>query len=386
MLTHHHHAAITSEERYSQTRRVTLIGAVLDLVLGAAKIIAGVIGHSQGLVADGVHSLSDLVTDGVVIWAAKQGTREADSDHPYGHERIQTVATVLLGLVLIAVAIGIAYDAVVRLFNPESLSAPAKLTLVIAALSIVSKEAIYHYTVRVARRIRSKLLQANAWHSRSDALSSVVVLLGILGAMAGLTYLDAVAAIIVASMILHVAWSFGWDSLRELIDTGLEKTHLDNMRETMISVEGVRDIHQLRTRRMGPQVLADVHVTVDPDISVSEGHRISDEVQRVLLNELDEPTDVTVHIDPEDDAVSAPSSHLPLRGDVLPTLRECCARVSDVQPDRIVLHYLRGKINLEIWLAMDNFNDIDQAKYCARQLRQALNGEDQIGEVIVAFS
>ncbi len=385
-MQNQHSTEITSEDRYRQTRKVTLIGAVLDLVLGVAKIIVGFIGHSQGLVADGIHSLSDLVTDGVVIWAAKHGTRDADPEHPYGHERIQTVATVLLGLALITVAVGIAYEAVMRLFNPETLSAPTRLTLIIAALSVVSKEAIYHYTVRVARRIRSNLLKANAWHSRSDALSSVVVLLGISGAMAGLTYLDAVAAVIVAAMIAHVAWRLGWDSLHELIDTGLEKTHLDNMRKTMLSVEGVRDVHQLRTRRMGPQVLADVHVKVDPDISVSEGHRISDEVQRVLLDEMDEPTDVTVHIDPEDDAVAAPSSHLPLRGDVIPLICERCAQIDDAKPHRIVLHYLRGKINLELWLAIEDFNDINQAQHCAQSLRQTLANEHQFGEVTVAFS
>ena len=377
---------LTNDERYRETRRVTVIGAILDLALGVAKIVVGLIGHSQGLVADGVHSLSDLATDAIVIWAAKHGTKEADPEHPYGHERIQTVATVLLGLVLIAIAVGIAYDAATRLFNPESLSAPKAFTLVIAAISIVSKEGIYHYTVRVARRIRSKLLKANAWHSRSDALSSIVVLLGILGAMAGLTYLDAVAAVIVAVMIAHVAWRLGWDSLHELIDTGLEKAHLDNMRKTMMAVEGVRDVHQLRTRRMGPQVLADVHVTVDPDISVSEGHRISDEVQRALLQELEETTDVTVHIDPEDDTESAPSSHLPLRGDIIPRLREQCAQVSSVQPQRIVLHYLRGKINLELWLDLEEFAEISQARQCARQLEQTLTNEDQIGKVAVTFS
>ncbi len=178
----------------------------------------------------------------------------------------------------------------------------------------------------------------------------------------------------------------GWDSLHELVDTGLEKTHLDNMRKTMMAVEGVRDIHQLRTRRMGPQVLADVHVTVDPDISVSEGHRISDEVQRVLLLELEETTDVTVHIDPEDDAQLAPSSHLPLRGDIVPRIREQCERVSGVPPQRIGLHYLSGKINLELWFAIEKFADIVQTRQCAQQIEQTLAEKDQIGRVTVAFS
>jgi divalent metal cation (Fe/Co/Zn/Cd) transporter len=164
---------VDSDQRYSETRRVTLIGAVIDLVLGIAKILIGIVGHSHGLVADGVHSLSDLVTDGLVIWAAKYGNQEADAEHPYGHERIQTISTVLLGLALIIVALLIAYDAVMRLLSSESMEVPGNLTLAVASISILAKEWIYRYTMRVARRIRSRLLTANAWHSRSDATTSI---------------------------------------------------------------------------------------------------------------------------------------------------------------------------------------------------------------------
>jgi len=205
-----------NNHRYLEIRRVTVIGAVIDLVLGIAKIIFGFFGHSHGLVADGVHSLSDLATDVLVVWAARHGTQEADEEHPYGHERIQTIATVLLGLALIMVGLGIAFNAVNRLVSPETLMAPSNATLAVAFLSIIAKEWIYQFTMRVAHQIQSKLLKANAWHSRSDALSSVVVLIGIGGTMIGVDYLDALAAVAVGAMIIHVGWRLGKDSVHEL--------------------------------------------------------------------------------------------------------------------------------------------------------------------------
>ena len=371
--------------RYREIRRVTLMGAVLDLGLGLGKIAGGHLGHSQALIADGVHSLSDLTTDAIVLWAARHGSRGADSDHPYGHERIQTAATVMLGVTLIAVAAMICYDAVDRMFHPELFAIPLKMTLVIAAISIISKEGIYHYTLRVARRVQSALLRANAWHSRSDALSSVVVFVGLGGTMAGLPYLDAVAAVAVAVMVAHVGWRLGWDALRELVDTGLDNTNLDNMRETMMAVQGVRSIHQLRTRRMGPQALADVHVIVDPHISVSEGHRIADEVEKMLYAEIDELSDVTVHVDPEEDVDAGPSSHLPLRDELLPRMRSRWEAAALTTPDRVVLHYLRGRIRTELWLRLEGFEDLSAARATAAAFERAVGAEPQLSDVTVVF-
>ena len=161
-------------KRYKDTVRVTLIGSVIDFLLGIAKIIVGITAQSQALIADGIHSLSDLVTDFFVIYAAKHSHREADEDHPYGHARIETVATVMLGIALIGVAIAIAYDATQRLFNPITLHIPGELALVIAIISVISKEAIYQYTMVYARRYRSNMLRGNAWHSRTDAISSII--------------------------------------------------------------------------------------------------------------------------------------------------------------------------------------------------------------------
>jgi cation diffusion facilitator family transporter len=363
--------------RYLEIKRVTVIGAVIDLVLGLVKIVFGFFGHSHGLVADGVHSLSDLGTDIVVVWVARHGTQDADTDHPYGHERIQTIATVLLGVILVLVALGIAYSAVYRLVSSETLITPDNATLGVAILSILMKEWIYHFTIRVADRIQSKLLKANAWHSRSDALSSVVVFVGIAGTMMGINYLDALAAVIVAAMIVHVGWCLGRDSVHELIDTGLDKKNLDNMRRTMLSVADVKDIHQLRTRRMGHQVIADVHVIVAPGISVSEGHRISEEVERVLTDQLDEPTDVTVHIDTEEDE-KAPPVYLPLRSELMPVLSDYWSDICDIPIQRVDLHYHDKKIGIELFLSTDDVDDMDKIERYADQLQQKYADEDQV--------
>ncbi|MGI9317570.1 MAG: cation diffusion facilitator family transporter [bacterium] len=373
------------QSHYAEAKRVTIVGAVVDLVLGVSKIAIGTLGHSQGLVADGIHSLSDLVTDFMVLWAAKHGNVEADSDHPYGHERIQTAATVFLGVALIVVALGIALDAVDRLINPESLQTPRKLTIVIAAISIIAKEWIYHYTIRVARRTRSALLKANAWHSRSDALSSVVVLVGIVGSIAGLTYLDSVAAVIVAAMIVRVGWHLGWDSVQELIDTGLDKTLLEKMRQTMLAVDGVRGIHRLRTRRMAHQVVADVHVMVEPLISVSEGHRISEEVERAFERELDDDTDITVHIDPEEDEFGPPAL-LPLRGEIVPPLLKQWSELCDIPVDHVVLHYLERKVEIELHLSAQPPLQSEILQQRIKQLRELYAEDTRVGQVNAVVS
>ena len=182
------------QQRYNEVKKVTLVGSLVDFLLGGAKILVGGIANSQALVADGVHSLSDLATDFIVLYAAKHSHKEADEDHPYGHGRIETLATVGLGIALIFIALGIGYDSVLRLNDPGMLLKPGMLALAMATVSVISKEWIYHYTVGAARRLRSDMLMANAWHSRSDAISSIVVVIGIAGAMFGYPYLDAVAA------------------------------------------------------------------------------------------------------------------------------------------------------------------------------------------------
>jgi len=279
-------------------RRVTLVGAVANLFLAIGKVIAGVFGHSQALVADGVHSLSDLVSDLMVLIAAHWGSHGADENHPYGHARIETAGTAIVGMLLLLVAAGFMIDSVGRLMEPERLLQPGWLALSAAVFSVAIKEALFHYTRRVARSTRSALIAANAWHHRSDALSSVVVIIGVVGAIFGLFWLDAVAAIVVAVMVGWVGWQFLGASVAELVDTGLSPGRLEKIDRLILSIDGVRGYRQLRTRRMGGQAFMDVQILLDQELTLAEADAIAVKVQRLLIEEIREMTDVVVGIQP----------------------------------------------------------------------------------------
>lgn len=386
-MAHSHVEDMNSPDaRYKEVRKVTLIGSVVDLLLGVAKIIVGSIAHSQALIADGIHSLSDLATDFMVLFAAKHASRDADVEHPYGHGRIETVMTVVLGAALILVSIGIGWDAVRRLFAPDTLLQPGWLALVVAAISVFAKEAIYHYTMHVARKLRSRLLRANAWHSRSDAISSIIVFVGVLGAMSGLDYLDAIAAIGVAFMITKIGWDLAWHSIRELIDTALDEERVEKIRESIKGVGGVEALHMLRTRRMGPDALVDVHIQVMPKLSVSEGHQISEMVRRQVIEDIEEVTDVMVHIDPEDDEFAMPCCHLPDRGQIMARLQKCWAGIPEAQQLTVAdLHYLNGKIHLEVELPLAVLGEVAAAGPLVQRLQDAVGNDKDIAEVRVAF-
>lgn len=374
-----------NKHRYNKTLKVTLVGAVADLILGAAKIVAGLLSHSQALIADGLHSLSDLATDVLVIYAAKQATRVADEEHPYGHARIETAATVVLGATLIAVAGGICYDAVTRLFEPDLLLHPGWGALTIAVLSIFIKEAIYHYTMSVAKQLRSDLLKANAWHSRSDAISSILVVIGILGTMAGLTYLDAIAAIAVAVIIAKIGWSLGWKSLRQLIDTSLDKEQVAAIHKSIIDADGVDSLHMLRTRGMGGDALVDVHVQVSPKLSVSEGHHIGESVRKQLIEGFPYVSDVMVHVDTENDQAAAASYHLPDRHFIINHLNETFSGL--VLADKVrrtTLHYIDGQIHAEIILPLALLEENDPDTIC-QQFQEKLHDDKYISLLTVLF-
>ncbi len=308
---------LTAKQRKNETTRITLWGVAVNLVLAIIKISGGIIGQSQALLADGIHSLSDLASDGMVLIAVKHAGEDADEDHPYGHARYETLATVALGILLMGVAIGIVYGAILRLENPEEIATPALFTLIIAAISIVSNEGLYHATRAVAQKIRSPLLEANAWHHRSDAISSIVVLIGIGATFIGFPLLDAIAAIVVALMIAKIGLDLSRQSVQELVDTALEPEMVDKIKQTILSIDDVRELHMLRSRRMGHNALVDVHLLVSPKLSVSEGHHISEAVEKILIEKFDEVNDVTVHIDPEDDSTAVSCKHLPMRNELL---------------------------------------------------------------------
>ena len=336
-------------DRYWQAKKVTLLGALINAILGSIKLIGGSIFHSHALVADGIHSFSDLITDIMVLFASKYGSQDADDSHPYGHQRIETAATLLLSLLLILAGLSIAWDSLMDLLKPYH-SSPGKWTLAIAIFSILANEALFHYTQHIGKRIKSALIIANAWHHRSDAASSIVVLIGLLGSIAGYHYLDAIAAIVVGVMIIQMGWTYGWNSIKQLVDTAVDPKMIGTIERLILEVDGVLKIHQLRSRSMGHDIFIDVHILVAPFISVSEGHFIAQHVHHSLMRSFDHIKDVTVHVDPEDDERFSPSLHLPSRSTLE---REFLHRWQHDYPEisSMILHYLDGKLTIDLQCA-----------------------------------
>jgi len=254
------------------------------------------------------------------------------------------------------------------------------------------KEGIYRYTVRSARQLGSKLLEANAWHSRSDAFSSLVVIVGTGGAIAGFRWADPAAAIIVAGLIIHVAWKIGREGFDELIDTGVSSDLAEKIEAEILQVDGVKEMHQLRTRKMGSIILADVHIHVGPRISVSEGHRIGEAVTAQLEQQTPDLRDVIVHIDPEDDDQQQLSSNLPLRPkitDVVKAAFESLRNAGHISraesPSNIVLHYLDGKLSVEIWIPLTNMSSASLAREIGVTVAKRLQQTTCPAEVTVLF-
>ncbi|MBW6392053.1 cation diffusion facilitator family transporter [Billgrantia antri] len=347
-------STLSRQTQAREAHRVTLIGAGIDCLVGLLKLIAGLLVGSAALIADGIHSFSDLVTDGFVMAATHFGRQAPDSDHPYGHGRIETLATLWLGSVLIFVAGGIAWASLSRLLAGEPIPAPGLWAIGVAVVSLAAKEWIFRYTMIVARRVRSRLLEANAWHSRSDALSTGVVLVGLVAAQFGIGWVDAVAAIIVGVMVGQVGWRLLWESGRELIDTALPERDQEQMKAIAEAVPGVDSVHDLRTRSVGSHVVLDLHIVVPPRLTVSEAHEIGNAVSRQLRNAYPELADVTFHIDPEDDSDQIEHSlrpGLPLRQDVESMLDEAW-RECPVWQDRVALdlHYLAEQIDVSVYV------------------------------------
>ncbi|PTD95599.1 cation diffusion facilitator family transporter [Pseudothauera lacus] len=340
-----------SQERGRAVQRVTLVAIVTNTLLAIGQVIVGLAANAFSLVADAAHTLSDLITDLMVLVAARRGADPADKNHPYGHGRIETAATLVLGAVLGAVGVGFLWSSGLRLQNMEALPEIHGAALAMALLTLFAKEGLFRYTLRAARRLRAPVLEANAWHARSDAASSLVVAAGIGGSLAGYPFLEPLAAAVVGFLILSMGLRLCWRALRELIDTGLPEAELQRLRATITATPGVVGLHDLRTRRMADKVLCDAHVLVDPRISVSEGHHISDAVYLRVRAAHPEVQEVLVHIDPEDDGVlqnMAPGP-LPGRPEVEALVSELLAPLA-LEPRRVQLHYLGDRVEIEVLL------------------------------------
>jgi cation diffusion facilitator family transporter len=283
--------------------KVTWVGMIANLVLVGVKISVGMAARSQSLVADGIHSLSDLFSDVIVLFGLKLGRAKPDDDHQFGHGRIETIASMMVGAILIVVGTGLAWDAVTSITGGQPATSPGAWAIVVAAASIILKEALYWYTIKIGRRLRSLVLIANAWHHRSDAFSSVAVLIGVVAAYVNPAWhiADACAALVVTFFVAKVGTRFLWNGVKELIDTAPNTKELNQLRSIAETEPGVDDVHDIRARYSGAQIFVEIHIVVDPEITVRSGHDIAERVRVRLLAEVTDVARVIVHVDPESD-------------------------------------------------------------------------------------
>jgi cation diffusion facilitator family transporter len=358
--TRHPPAPTADVARFEEGQRITWVSVVVNIVLTAMQLVVGFIAHSQSLIADAMHTLSDILADAFVLFANRKGAEAADADHPYGHGRFETAASLVLGLLLAGTGAGILISAAGRLQDIGSLPPVGVAAMWAALVTLAAKEGLFRYMLATAERLRSPMLVANAWHARADALSSLVVAAGIAGALLGFNFADAVAAIIVGAMIVRAGFKFAWAAIRELIDTGLSSEEVAAIGRTIAATPGVLGMHELRTRRMAHQVLVDAHVQVNPRISVSEGHRVAESARQRVLESHPEVLDVLVHVDAENDLLANAAVKLPDRAELLAHL----CRMLDTEPADIestILHYLGTRVEAEVFLPAGRADDVGLA-------------------------
>jgi cation diffusion facilitator family transporter len=288
---------LDSLDKQQAAKRSTLVSVVVNIGLTISQVFAGIVSGSQGLIADGIHSLTDLVADFVVLFANHHSSKDADEDHHYGHQRYETAASLFLGVSLLAVGIGMLWKAGEKIIDPAPSGQIQIMALYVALGSLIAKELLFRYMLSVAERVRSSMLVANAWHARSDAASSLVVAIGIVGALFGYSILDSVGALVVGLMVAKTGWEFSWDALHDLMDRAVSNEEHQRIEEIIRSTQGVKGFHDLRTRKMGDMILVDVHIEVDANSTVQAGHEIALTARNQTMKELP-VLNVMTHIDP----------------------------------------------------------------------------------------
>ncbi|MCP2514817.1 cation diffusion facilitator family transporter [Achromobacter mucicolens] len=287
----------TPAERAAAASRSTWVSVGVNVALATAQIILGIFSKSQGLIADGIHSLSDLVADFIVLLANRHSQKEADAGHHYGHYRYETAASFALGILLLLVGGGMLWAAISKLEQPGAIPQVHGIALWVVGAALVAKEILFRYMLAVAKRVKSSMLVANAWHARSDAASSLVVGIGIVGNLLGYPILDPVAAAIVGFMVARMGWNFGWDALHDLMDRAADEDETAAIRRTLLDTAGVQGVHDLRTRKMGDMILADAHLEIDAALTVDEGHRIAVEARHRVM-QRHRVLNLMTHVDP----------------------------------------------------------------------------------------
>ena len=292
-------------QRSEQARRSTLVSVVVNIFLSALQIAVGIYSGSQGLIADGMHSFSDLLADSVVLVANKKSRRPSDHDHHYGHWRYENGASLVLGAILVLVGVGMLLSAAGHLAQPQTIPPVHSVALWMALTALVVKEGLFRYMLAAARRLNSSLLIANAWHARSDAASSLVVALGIIGNLAGFAWFDPLAALAVGLVITRMGYRFAATALHDLMDRAVDEETQRAIAGTLRATPGVAGLHDLKTRKAGDLVLVDVHLEVAGELSVAEGHQIARQARERVMAQ--HPVlNVMVHLDPCAAVASSP--------------------------------------------------------------------------------
>ena len=288
---------IETPNKQLAAKKSTLVSVFVNSILSFIQVVVGFLAGSQGLIADGIHSLTDLFSDFIVLLANHYGNKEADDSHHYGHHKYETAASLFIGISLLLVGIGMLWSAGHKILYPLAMGQIQTIALWVAIFALISKELLFRYMLTVAKKVRSSMLIANAWHARSDAASSLIVTLGIIGALLGYPILDVIGALIVGLMIIKTGWKFSWDAFHDLMDKSASKEEHEKIAAIIRATKGVKGLHDLRTRRMGDMILVDVHIEVDGKLSVEKGHQISLDARNRVMKALP-VLNLMTHLDP----------------------------------------------------------------------------------------
>ncbi len=288
---------ILSEAKQKAAQKSTMVSVVINIVLSVAQIFVGFFAHSSALIADGIHSMADLLSDFVVLFVNRHSAKEADASHNYGHYRYETAASLFLGLSLLGVGLMMLKNAAYKIIFHPDVAQVQMIALWVAIFTLVSKEILFRYMLKVAEKVRSKMLVANAWHARSDAASSLLVAIGIGGALLGYPIFDAVGALLVGLVIIKMGAEFSWEALSDLMDRAASEEEAEKIRQIIIESPQIKGCHDLRTRKMGDMIFVDVHIEIDGELTVRRGHDIADAVRDRVVSQLP-VLDIMIHIDP----------------------------------------------------------------------------------------
>ena len=351
--------------------KVTIIGILANVTLSVIKFIGGIIGNSTAMVADAVHSLSDLFTDTIVLVTHKISRIPKDEGHPYGHGRAESIGTTAIGIIIIFAGIGLAYEGW-NIIRSESPPIPEPIAAGMALVSIFIKEWLFRYTYSVGKKSNSSLLIANAWHHRSDAISSIAALVGIIGSMMGYPMLDPIAAAMVGFMIIRLGYKLTLGGFRDLMDTALSEKDTRNIQGVIDEISGAIKTHDLRTRKIGGEVLIDVHIQVDSDLTVTEGHEIAERVRRNLINRYPKTQDVLVHVDGCDDS-NVESIYNISRSDVELIITPLLSHMTgNFKKTQLRIHHLNGRNIVEIYFHGDRTKTITETEIILKNFKGSL--------------